>query len=88
VQEREEAAQVVDIVGPICESSDWLARERPLPPLYPGDLLAILQSGAYGFAMSSNYNGHLKAAELLVEGNTFRLIRQRQSYEELLHNCR
>ncbi len=79
--------ETVDVVGPICETGDWLARERPLPPLHPGNLLAILQAGGYGFAMSSNYNGHLKAAELLVEGDTFRLIRQRQSYEQLLENC-
>jgi diaminopimelate decarboxylase len=75
------------VVGPICESSDWLARDRPLPSLQPGDLLAILQTGAYGFAMSSNYNGHLKPAEILVEDDTFRLIRQRQRYEDLLNNC-
>jgi diaminopimelate decarboxylase len=81
------ALETADIVGPICETGDWLARERPLPPLRPGDLLAILQAGAYGFAMSSNYNGHLKAAEVLVEGDTFRLIRQRQSYEQLLAGC-
>lgn len=74
----------VDVVGPICETGDWLARERDLPPLEPGALLAILQAGAYGFAMSSNYNGRLKPAEVLVEGDNFRLIRQRQSYEHLL----
>jgi diaminopimelate decarboxylase len=78
---------LVDVVGPICETSDWLARERPLPPFQPGDLLAILQAGAYGFAMSSNYNGHLRAAEVLVENDSFRLIRQRQRYEDLLNNC-
>lgn len=74
----------VDVVGPICETGDWLARERPLPPVEPGALLAVLQAGAYGFAMSSNYNGRPKAAEVLVDGDTFRVIRQRQSYEHLL----
>jgi diaminopimelate decarboxylase len=84
VDESDEQLETVDVVGPICETGDWLARERSLPPLHPGDLLAILHAGAYGFAMSSNYNGHLKAAEVLVENDTFRIIRQRQSYEHLL----
>ncbi len=75
---------VVDIVGPICESGDWLAQERPLPPQQPGDVLAILQAGAYGFAMGSNYNGRLRPAELLISGNQTRLIRQRQQYNHLL----
>ncbi len=72
------------IVGPICETGDTLAKERPLPPVAPGDLLAILQAGAYGFAMSSNYNGRPKTAEVLVDGDTFHLIRHRQSYHHLL----
>lgn len=74
----------VDVVGPICETGDWLARERLLPPLVAGDRLSVLHAGAYGFAMSSNYNGHLKAAEVLVEGDEIRLIRRRQRYEHLL----
>jgi diaminopimelate decarboxylase len=74
----------VDIVGPVCETGDHLARERPFPPTRPGDLLAVLQAGAYGFAMSSNYNGRLKAAEVLVDGRAFRVIRNRQTYEQLL----
>lgn len=77
-------AVTVDVVGPICETSDFLARERPLPPVVGGDLLAVLHAGAYGFAMSSNYNGHLRPAEVLVEGDTFRVIRRRQTYEALL----
>lgn len=74
----------VDVVGPICESSDFLARERPLPPVEQGDLLAVLHAGAYGYAMSSNYNGHLRPAEVLVEGDSFRVIRRRQTYDVLL----
>lgn len=74
----------VDVVGPICETSDFLARERALPPVAPGDLLAVLHAGAYGYAMSSNYNGHLRPAEVLVEGDTFRVIRRRQTYDALL----
>ncbi len=73
-----------DIVGPICETGDFLARERPLPPLSPGDLLAVFHAGAYGFAMSSNYNGRLRPAEVLVDGTTAHLIRQRQTYDHLL----
>jgi diaminopimelate decarboxylase len=76
--------QFVDIVGPVCETGDYLARERPLPPLQTGDLLAITQAGAYGFAMSSNYNGRLRPAEVLVNGEQFRIIRRRQEYADLL----
>ena len=84
VVERPGEAIVVDLVGPICESSDFLARERPLQPVEPGDLLAVLHAGAYGYAMSSNYNGHLRPAEVLVEGDAFRVIRRRQTYDDLL----
>ena len=76
--------ETVDIVGPICETSDFLARDRALPPSAAGDLLAVLHAGAYGFAMSSNYNGHLRPAEVLVEGDSFRVIRRRQTYDDLL----
>jgi len=76
--------ETVDIVGPICETSDFLARDRSLPPVDRGDLLAVLHAGAYGYAMSSNYNGHLRPAEVLVTGDAFRVIRRRQTYEALL----
>jgi len=76
--------QVVDIVGPVCESGDFLARERRLPPLEQGDLLAVLQVGAYGFAMSSNYNGQLRPSEVLVSGAEWRTIRERENFETLL----
>ena len=76
--------ETVDIVGPICETSDFLARDRALPPVDRGDLLAVLHAGAYGYAMSSNYNGHLRPAEVLVTGDAFRVIRRRQTYEALL----
>ncbi|MCP4425186.1 MAG: diaminopimelate decarboxylase [Chloroflexi bacterium] len=79
--------QLVDIVGPICETSDTLAKERPFPPTEPGDLLAIMQAGAYGFAMASNYNGRLRPAEVLVNGAEFQIIRQRQTYAHLLDGC-
>ena len=76
-----------NVVGPICETGDFLAKERPLPPMQPGDLLAVLQAGAYGFAMSSNYNGRVRAAEVLVHGDQFRVIRRRQTIEQLLDGC-
>ena len=79
-----EIAVPYDIVGPICETGDFLARERPLPPLAPGDLLAISHAGAYGFAMSSNYNGRLRPAEVLINGNQSHTIRQRQTYQHLI----
>lgn len=75
---------VADVVGPICETSDWLARDRELPEANSGDLLAIMQAGAYGYAMSSNYNGHLRPAEVLVSGDRYAVIRERQAYVDLL----
>lgn len=76
-----------NLVGPICETGDFLARERPLPPSQPGDLLALLHAGAYGFAMGSNYNGRLRPAEILVDGDQFHPIRHRQTLEHLLDGC-
>jgi diaminopimelate decarboxylase len=76
-----------NLVGPICETGDFLARERPLPPSQPGDLLALLHAGAYGFAMGSNYNGRLRPAEVLVNDDQFHLIRRRQTLEHLLDGC-
>jgi len=73
-----------DVVGPVCESGDFLARERLLPPMQRGDLLATFSAGAYGMAMSSNYNSRLRAAEVLVNQNDDRLIRRRETYEDLV----
>jgi diaminopimelate decarboxylase len=72
------------VVGPICETGDTLGKDRALPQLEAGDLLAILQAGAYGFAMSSNYNGRVKTAEILIDNDTIYIIRQRQNYQHLL----
>ncbi len=83
-QRRRGAEVSYDVVGPICETGDFLAKDRALPPLAPGDLLAITHVGAYGFAMSSNYNGRLRPAEVLVSGSQTHLIRQRQTYQHLL----
>lgn len=79
--------RVTDVVGPVCESGDFLAKERPLPPVEQGEYLAVLQAGAYGYAMGSNYNGRLRPAEVLVNGDQYALIRRRQSYEQLLDRC-
>jgi diaminopimelate decarboxylase len=76
--------EIVDIVGPICESGDFLARNRPLPRTQRGDLLAVFTAGAYGFAMSSNYNNRPRAAEVLVEGDSYRIIRRRENYQDLV----
>jgi diaminopimelate decarboxylase len=73
----------VDVVGPICESSDFFARDRLLAKSNAGDYLAVLTTGAYGFALSSNYNGRLRPAEILVNGDRVRIIRPRQTMEEL-----
>jgi diaminopimelate decarboxylase len=74
----------VDIVGPICETGDTFATQRPLPPVAAGDLVAILSAGAYGAAMSSTYNSRLLVPEVLVRGDAFAVIRPRPSYTELL----
>jgi len=77
-------AKVVDVVGPICETGDFFARDRNLSPIHPGDRLALLDAGAYGMAQSSNYNTRLRPAEVLVEGARARLIRRRETMEDLL----
>lgn len=74
----------VDIVGPVCESGDFLARDRSFPRVEEGDLLAVRSAGAYGFAMSSNYNGRPRVAEVLVRGDAFRIVRERESLEDLV----
>ncbi|MCX7698410.1 MAG: diaminopimelate decarboxylase [Candidatus Goldbacteria bacterium] len=73
-----------DIVGPICESADFLGKDRHLPDLKQGDLIAIRSAGAYGFVMSSNYNSRPRAAEVLVQNNKYKLIRKRETYEDLI----
>ena len=76
--------EVVDVVGPICESGDYLAQARALPPTKRGDLLAVFTAGAYGFAMSSNYNNRPRAPEVLVDGDRYTVIRRRETYEDLV----
>jgi diaminopimelate decarboxylase len=84
VRPRAGKKRVVDVVGPICESGDFMAHDRELPPLEPGDLIAILDAGAYGMAQSSNYNTRPRPAEVLVEGAKARLIRLRETMADLL----
>lgn len=75
----------VDVVGPICETGDTFCRDRELPiDLESGDLLAILSSGAYGFSMTSQYNSRTRASEVLVENSHFRIIRNRETFEDLI----
>jgi len=78
------ATELVDVVGPVCESGDFLAKDRALPPVGPGDLLVVFGAGAYGFTMSSNYNARPRAPEILVERRQARLIRRRETYQDLV----
>ena len=73
-----------NVVGPICESTDFLAKDRLLPPVQAGDILALSDAGAYGMVMASTYNSHPRPAEALVDGDDYRLIRRRESYEDLM----
>ena len=73
-----------DIVGPICESGDFLAKKRKVPPFEPGDLMAVMSAGAYGFSMSSNYNSRPRIPEVLVSGDNYYVIREREAYEDLI----
>jgi diaminopimelate decarboxylase len=74
----------VDVVGPVCETGDFLARDRVMANAMPGDFLAVRTAGAYGFVLSSNYNSRPRAPEVLVDGATWRIIRQRENYQDLV----
>jgi diaminopimelate decarboxylase len=74
----------MDVAGPICETGDQFAAQRPLPPILAGELLAILKAGAYGFAMASTYNLRPLPAEVMVDGTRFAVVRPRQDYGDLL----
>ena len=78
--------QTADVVGPVCESGDFFARERDLPALASGDLLAVMSAGAYGFVMASNYNSRPRAAEVLVNGAEAHVIRERDNFEDIIRN--
>jgi diaminopimelate decarboxylase len=78
--------QTADVVGPVCESGDFFARERDLPAVDSGDLIAVMSAGAYGFVMASNYNSRPRAAEVLVNGAEVHVIRDRDSFEDIIRN--
>ncbi len=84
VREKGAEREVVDIVGPICETGDFLAKDRELPRVEQGDLLAVMSAGAYGFSMSSNYNSRPRVAEVLVDGSNYGIIRQRETMASLV----
>ena len=84
VVERKGEMIVADVVGPICESGDFFAKDREIPRPQEGDLLAVMSAGAYGFTMSSNYNSRPRAPEILVDGDNFHVVRKRESFEDLV----
>jgi diaminopimelate decarboxylase len=75
---------VADVVGPVCETGDYLAHDRSLPPVKPDDLLAVMTAGAYGAVQASTYNTRLLVPEVMVKGDDFAVVRARPSYEELI----
>ena len=77
---------IADVVGPVCESSDFFARHRAIPDAQEGELLAVMSSGAYAAVMGSNYNGRLRPAEVMVDGSEVTLVRKRETYEQLVQN--
>jgi diaminopimelate decarboxylase len=84
VKEDKREEMVADIVGPVCETGDFLARDRLIPRFEPGDLVVVMSAGAYGFVMSSNYNSRPRVPEVLVKDDTFYLIRGREQYDDLI----
>lgn len=84
VDRSQKKTMVADVVGPICESGDFFARDREIPVFQPGDLLAVTSAGAYGFTMSSNYNSRPRVAEILVKEDRILTVRERESYTDLI----
>jgi len=84
VETSERGDFVADIVGPVCETTDYLARERTLPQVQRGEILAVRDAGAYGFTLASNYNSRPRAAEVLVDSQSYQIVRKRESYEDLV----
>ncbi|PJA78003.1 MAG: diaminopimelate decarboxylase [Nitrospirae bacterium CG_4_9_14_3_um_filter_51_5] len=84
IKQESSVVNTVDVVGPICESGDFLAKDRKLPQSQPGDLLAVMSAGAYGFTMASNYNSRPRVPEVLVKGKDITVIRKRETYEDLI----
>ena len=75
---------IADIVGPICETGDFLARRREIEDSKPGEVLAVCTAGAYGLALASNYNARPRPPEVLVQNSNFKIIRERESYADLI----
>lgn len=84
VSRRGGTGMVADVVGPVCETGDFLARDREVPRLREGDLIAVMSAGAYAFAGSSNYNSRPRAAEVLVRGERFKVVRRRETFRDLI----
>jgi diaminopimelate decarboxylase len=84
VLKKDRPTEKLDVVGPVCETGDFLARDRELPAVPEGDLLAVLDAGAYGMSLASNYNSRPRPAEVLVDGKRVRLVRKRESIRDLL----
>jgi diaminopimelate decarboxylase len=85
---RDRPRRMSDLVGPVCESGDYLAKDRELPEYRRGDLIAVMSAGAYGFAMASNYNSRPRPPEILVRGEEYHIIRAREGYEDLIRGER
>ena len=84
VRNRDGKRFTADVVGPVCESGDFFAKDRELPHVEPGDLLAVMSAGAYGFVMASNYNTRPRPPEVLVDGDRMHVIRQRETLDDLI----
>jgi len=84
VEKRSEKRLLAEVVGPLCETGDFLAHDRELPEVFPGDLMAVMTTGAYGYVLTSNYNSRPRPAEVLVHGNDMELIRRRESQDDLM----
>jgi diaminopimelate decarboxylase len=84
VMPRDGRKLIADVVGPVCESGDFFAKDREILPLAPGDLLAVMSAGAYGFVMASNYNTRPRPAEVMVDGDSFYVVRERETLDDLI----
>jgi len=84
VIQSDRAVEVADIVGPVCESGDFFARDREMPEVKSGELVVLLDAGAYGMALASNYNTRMRPAEVMVEAGKARLVRRRETMDDLM----
>jgi diaminopimelate decarboxylase len=84
VRPRQRVKVRIDVVGPVCESGDFLALDREMPDIEAGDLLAVRTAGAYGYSMASNYNARPRAAEVIVDGDRYAISTEREEYQDLI----